>query len=492
MTAYEDLMAFQRETEALGQIAGRLGWDQETMMPRGAAAQRSEEMAAMEGVLHARRMDPRVGGWLSALNAADMSDTAQAQIREITRSFNRTLKVPADLASEIARVTSQAQGQWAEARAEDDYPSFAPVLDTVLRLKREEGQALAENGDVYDALLDDYEPGTGAADLEAMFAAMRPRLVDLRAAVLDKPAPAGLTGTFDESRQMKLTRKLAKTFGYDMSTGRVDKAVHPFSSGSGQDVRITTRTSETDPFNCFYSTIHEVGHACYEQSINPDYLLTPLGRGVSMGVHESQSRIYENQLGRSRAFCGWLYGQMRDAFGDFGVEDEDAFYAIVNRVSNGYIRTESDEVQYNLHIMLRFDLERALISGDLTPVDLESAWNDRFKADFGTEVDRASNGCLQDVHWSVGLFGYFPTYSLGNVYAGCLHQALRAAVADLDDQLAQGDLARATGWLAQNLQRHGGLYLPQDIIRRASGMDPSEVPLLNYLDEKFAALYALQ
>ena len=197
-----------------------------------------------------------------------------------------------------------------------------------------------------------------------------------------------------------------------MQHGRVDKAVHPFSSGSGLDVRITTRTSPHEPFNCFYSTIHEVGHAAYEQSINRDYLLTPLGSGVSMGVHESQSRIYENQIGRCRAFTGWLYGEMRDVFGDFGVGDEDAFYASVNRVSNGYIRTEADELQYNLHVLLRFDLERALMSGDLLVRDLEAAWNDRFEADFGFAVDRPSNGVLQDVHWSVGLFGYFPTYSL--------------------------------------------------------------------------------
>lgn len=491
MTAYEDLMAFQRETEALGQIAGRLGWDQETMMPRGAANQRSEEMAAMESILHARRIDPRVGGWLSVLESENLSAVAQAQTREITRSFRRAKKVPAELASEIARVTSQAQGQWAEARAQNDYASFAPVLGAVLRLKREEGQALAEDGDVYDALLDDYEPGTSAAEIEAMFDAMRRRLVDLRAAVLDQPAPAGLTGTFDETKQMKLTRKLARTFGYDMSGGRIDKAVHPFSSGSGQDVRITTRTSETDPFNCFYSTIHETGHACYEQNINPDFLLTPLGRGVSMGVHESQSRIYENQLGRSRAFCGWLFGQMRDVFGDFGLNNEDKFYAAVNRVSNGYIRTESDEVQYNLHIMLRFDLERALISGDLSPGDLEAAWNDRFKADFGYDVDKASNGCLQDVHWSVGLFGYFPTYSLGNVYAGCLYQALSEAIPDLENRLSVGDLEPATHWLRDNLQHHGGLYLPRDVIRRASGMDASETPLLEYLDAKFGGLYGL-
>ena len=489
MTAYKDLMAFQRETEALGQIAGRLGWDQETMMPRAAAAQRSEEMAAIEGVLHARRTDPRVGDWLAA--AETSGEVEVANLRHIRRQFERASKVPARLAAEIARVTSAAQGVWAEARAADDFAAFAPTLREVLALKREEGAALAADGDVYDAMLDDYEPGTTAADLSAMFDALRPRLVDLRAAILDKPALQGLTGDFDEGAQMKLSRMIAKVFGYDMAKGRVDKAVHPFSSGSGTDVRITTRTAASDPFNCIYSTIHEVGHGAYEQNIDADYLLTPLGAGASMGVHESQSRIYENQLGRSRAFTGWLYGQMRDAFGDFGIADADTFYAAVNRVTNGFIRTEADEVQYNLHVLLRSDLERALVGRDLEVDDLEGAWNDRFAADFGFAVDKPSNGVLQDVHWSVGLFGYFPTYTLGNVYAGCLHEALRAAVPDLDAQLAQGDTARATGWLRQNVQRHGGLYEPRTVIEMASGATPSEAPLLSYLEGKFGAIYGV-
>jgi carboxypeptidase Taq len=266
-------------------------------------------------------------------------------------------------------------------------------------------------------------------------------------------------------------------------------AVHPFSSGSGDDVRITTRVSETDPFNCLYSTIHEVGHACYEQGIDPAYQMTPVGQGVSMGVHESQSRIYENQLGRSRAFCDFLYGRMRDEFGDIGVSDADTFYATVNRLHRGYIRTEADEVQYNLHIMLRFELERALIAGDLQVRDLEAAWNDRFKADFGYEVDRASNGVLQDVHWSVGLFGYFPTYSLGNVYAGCLHAALRADLPDLDSDLAQGDPSAATTWLRDKVQRHGGLFEPREVIERACGEVPAAGPLMRYLTDKFGSLY---
>lgn len=489
MSAYDDLMAYERVTQALSSVAGRTGWDQETMMPDGAAELRAEEMAALEEVLHARRANPATGELLETAMAEDA--VAEANLRLIRRSYARTIKIPADLATAIARHISRSQGIWAAARANDDVASFLPELKEVIRLKREEAACLAEGGDVYDALLDDYEPGITGAELGAMFDRMRPRLVALRERVLGADSPAPLDREFDEAGQMALSSKLAEVFGYDMNVGRIDKAVHPFSSGSGTDVRITTRTSPRDPFNCFYSTIHEVGHACYEQGVDRTYQLTPLGAGVSMGVHESQSRIYENQLGRSRAFTGWLYGQMRDQFGDFGVADEDAFYQVVNRVTSGYIRTEADEVHYNLHVMLRFDLERQLITGALEVADLEEAWNARFEADFGVAVDKPSNGVLQDVHWSFGLFGYFPTYTLGNVYAGCLYDSLREAVPGLDGQLGQGDLAEATGWLRENLQQFGGLRPPRDTIRHACGCEPSEGPLLDYLDEKFGTLYGV-
>jgi len=489
MSAYQGLMAFQRDTEALGQVAGRLGWDQETFMPEGATPQRADEHAAMAIIMHARRIDPRVGEWLAKAEAED--DVAAANLRHIKRSFERTAKVPAQLAAELARTTSLAHRTWAQSRADEDVGSFLPILQKVVDLRKEEANAIAGNADPYDALLDDYEPGATCASIGAMFANLRPRLVALRAAILDRPAPAALSGEFDETTQLAFSTKLAQAFGYNLNNGRIDKAIHPFSSGSGLDVRITTRTNLTDPFNCFYSTIHEVGHAAYEQGIDSAHLLTPLGTGVSMGVHESQCRIYENQLGRSRAFTGWLYSQMRDQFGDFGIADEDAFFATVNRVSDGFIRTEADEVQYNLHVLMRFDLERALMSGDLAVSDLEAAWNDRFAADFGYKVDKPSNGLLQDVHWSEGLFGYFPTYTLGNVYAGCLHDALRTEMPDLDDDLARGDTSKATSWLRKNVQQYGGLRSPVDTIAYATGAAPSEGPLLDYLEAKFAGIYQL-
>lgn len=487
MSVFDQLMAHERETQALAQVAGRLSWDQETVMPRGAAEQRSEESGAMEAVLHARRTDPRVGEWLAAAEAPD--EVGNAQLRQIRRAHDRARKVPAELATALARLTSRSQGVWAEARANDDFAAFAPTLEEVVRLKREEAAALAENVTLYDALLDDFEPGATAAMLEALFEDMRPGLVQLRKRALEGSAAEGVSGEFPAEVQLSLARELAGRFGYDRTRGRLDLAVHPFSSGSGDDVRITTRTAADDPFNCIYSTIHETGHACYEQGIDPAYRLTPLGQGVSMGVHESQSRIYENQLGRSPAFCRWLYGEMRARFGDIGVASEEAFYRAVNRVHRGYIRTEADEVQYNLHIMLRFDLEKALVAGDLAVRDLEAAWNERFEKDFGYKVDRASNGVLQDVHWSVGLFGYFPTYSLGNVYAGCLNKALRAAVPDVDAHLERGDPGPAVAWLHENVQRHGGRYKPREVITLACGEEPSAGPLMGYLADKFCALY---
>ena len=487
--ALKDLMAFQRQTEALAGVAGRLGWDQETMMPRGAAEQRGEEMAAMEGILHGRRTDPRVGEWLEQADPA--TDAERAFVRLVRRSYDRATKVPGDLAQEIARVTSVAQGIWAEARAAEKVADFLPTLAHVIRLRRLEAECLAQGGDLYDALIDDYEPGASAASIAAMFDRMRPRLVALRGAVLAKDAPPAVTGQFPEALQLALSREVATAYGYDWNRGRIDLAVHPFSSGGGNDSRITTRVVEADPFNCIYSTIHEVGHSSYELNISQDYLLTPLGAGVSMGVHESQSRIYENQIGRGRGLTEWLYGRMRDRFGDFGTPDAAAFYRAVNRVQPGFIRTEADEVHYNLHIMMRFDLERAFIRGDLLVGDLEAAWNDRFAADFGVAVDRPRHGMLQDVHWAVGLYGYFPTYTLGNVYAGCLYQALTAAVPDLEAQLARGETSAAVGWLKESLQRHGGLRGPRETIAAACGFEPSEEPLLSYLEQKFSALYAL-
>ncbi|MEL6951826.1 MAG: carboxypeptidase M32 [Pseudomonadota bacterium] len=491
--ALEALFAHDAQTSALGQIMGRLHWDQETVMPPGSAAQRAEEIGALEAVLHARRQDPRLGDWLS--EADPESETDAARLDLIARDYQRARALPADLAVALARAASTGQGIWAKARADEDVAAFLPALSEMIALKREAADAwcaAAGTQDRYDALVEDYEPGLTGAEIAALFDRMRPRLVALRDAVLGKAAAkAPLQGQFAQADQLRFAALLAERFGYDLGRGRIDLAVHPFSSGSGADVRITTRVDESDPFNCFYSTIHEVGHASYEQNVAAALGLTRLGQGVSMGVHESQSRIYENQLGRSEAFCTWMHGAMSETFGAFQPEDAAQFYATVNAVRAGYIRTEADELHYNLHVMLRFDLERDLIQGGLDVADLNDAWNARFAADFGVAVDRPSHGLLQDVHWSCGLFGYFPTYTLGNVYAGCLHEALRRDLPALDEDLARGDTGAATAWLGERVQRHGASKAPRQVIEEATGAPVSEAPLLDYLEAKFGALYSL-
>ena len=490
--AYSALMAHMRDTVALGQVSGLLGWDQETIMPEGSGGQRSEQLSALEAVLHSKKTDPRIGEWLEAVGPVDGDDVAAGNIRVIKDGFERHSKIPADLAVEIARVTSQAQGIWAKARAENDFGAFRDVLAEVLNLRRQEAQALSQDGKLYDALLEDYEPGMTSAELDVLLGGLRIGLVALRQKVADSGRDISqLKGSFSKDQQMLIANELATAFGYDWNRGRLDFSVHPFSSGSYNDVRITTRVAETDPFNCFYSTIHEVGHAVYEQGVSQVHGLTPVGHGASMGVHESQSRILENQLGRSRGFTAFLFGRMTEVFGDFGVGNAEEFYRVVNKLRDGYIRTEADEVQYNLHVLLRYDLERAMISGDLEVDDLEAAWNERFEQDFGYAVDKPANGVLQDVHWSVGLFGYFPTYSLGNIYAGELYEGLSADVDDLQGKLAKGDTKEAISWLGRKIHTFGSVYDPKTVMKNAIGHTPSEAPLVAYLNEKFTGIYDL-
>ena len=458
-------------------------------MSEGSAEQRATEQAAIVRTIHTRNTDQRIADWLDKITPQDERESAN--IRLIKKNYEKACKVPADLNASIARVTSKAHGIWATARQNENVAEYLPILAEIIELKIEKANALAEGNDCYDALIDEYEPNISAADISTMFQNLRPTLVNLRKEILTKEKPRAVTGHFDEKIQLQLANELAIAFGYDTNRGRIDQAVHPFSSGSGDDVRITTRTDSTDPFNCIYSTIHEVGHATYEQNIEKDFVFSPLGRGVSLGVHESQSRLYENQLARSRPFTNWLFHRMRELFGDFGIEDPETFYKCVNRVDSGFIRTEADELQYNLHVMLRFDLEKSLISGDLSVNDIECAWNERFETDFGYKVERPSQGVLQDVHWAAGAFGYFPTYTLGNVYAGCLYQKMQTSISDLDVTLLNGDLSLATNWLRENVQAHGSLFEPKATIEKATGSEVSVDPLLNYLEEKYKDLYDL-
>ena len=491
---YNALIEHVRQTYALSQIAGLLEWDQEVMMPPAGASGRAEQVAALERVTHERRTDPRVGEWLAALEGIEHDVVETANLRLIKRNYERSNKIPARLAEELARLSSRAQGIWAKARHANKFEDFSPTLEAMVKLKREEAANLADDGvSLYDALLDDFEPGMSVAQLQPLLENMRPRLSNLRQKIAESGVEQpDLKGPFEADAQLALARKLADVVGYDWNAGRLDLSTHPFSSGTGGDARITTRVDRDEPLGCIYSTVHELGHALYEQGVPKEHVLTPAGQHVSMGVHESQSRLWENQIGRSRAFCEWFYPHFKKAFANCGVENSEQLYRVVNRVETGFIRTEADEVHYNLHVLLRFELERDLISGALEVADLEAEWNSRFERDFGVAVPDAANGVLQDVHWSVGLFGYFPTYSLGNIYAGQLDQKMRSDIGDLDSEIKRGETGNALSWLRVNIHDKGSIFEPDSLIEEIVGSPITAEPLLTYLENKFGEMFNLK
>lgn len=498
-TSYDALMAHLRQLLALERVRELLSWDQEAMMPPGGAAARAEHAAAVEAAAHRLRADPLLAEWLAILEAeeARLGNVPRVNIREAHRIHDRATRVPESLAAAIAHATSRGQGVWAAARRINSFSDFAPVLTEIVDLKRREAQCLAGPGaapaELYDALLDEFEPGAQSDDITVLLGGLRPGLISLRDRIAERVATRGNAPDpqpMQEAAQIAIARGLCEISGYDWSVGRLDRSEHPFSSAFGaKDVRITIRVRTDAPWECLYATLHELGHALYDLGIDPALEFTPAGCSASMGLDESQSRLWENQIGRSRAFCAWLAPRIAEAGG--GPVDPDALYASVNRVEPGFIRTEADEVHYNLHILLRLELERALIAGDLDVADLEAAWRVRFAEDFGREPPDAARGVLQDVHWSVGIFGYFPTYALGNVYGAALSAAMRRDLPDLDESLAAGELSPARAWLRQKVHRHGRLKTPVQIVQETTGEASSTAPLLDYLEEKYAILYDL-
>ncbi|MEM7301869.1 MAG: carboxypeptidase M32 [Pseudomonadota bacterium] len=486
----ENLLDHAKQTSALSQVAGLISWDQETMMPKKGNASRAEQSGAIAAVIHGRNADPRIADWMEGVDRTTLSEFDQRNVAEIERSHRRATRVPERLARELAVAASAGQTTWVEARADKDFSKFKPALKRNIDLKKEAAACLIEDGQsAYDVLLDEFEPGARTQELSDLLESLRPALVSLRQRISEKPAPKRFIGAFGKAAQLALAEKIAAAMGYDFDAGRLDLAAHPFSSGSVNDARITTRVDEKDPLNCLYSTIHEVGHALYTQGGTDEFL--PAADYCSMGVHESQSRFWENQIGRSRQFADWLYPELKSAFGEFGLNSPDDVYTAVNRVETDFIRTEADEVHYNLHILLRFSLERDLISGALAVDDLEEAWNTQFKADFGLDVPDPSLGVLQDVHWSAGLFGYFPTYSLGNIYSACLDQAMREDIPDRDTLIEKADCASTLQWMRDKIHSKGRVLQAPELIERATGKPPSAQPLIDYLERKFSGLYNL-
>lgn len=460
------------------------------MMPVKGAPQRAEQAGAMAGVINSYKADPRIPDWIAAIDEATLSAFDRCNVAEAKRSYERASKIPSRLAAESAKAASEGRQIWTEARQIRDFAIFGPALKSNIALKREEAQCVAAPGaELYDCLLDVFEPGAKAGELMPLLEGMRPGLMALREKVTGKPGPKMINGEFPVDAQLALAKRVAVRIGYDFEGGRIDNLDRAFCIGSGGDVRVAVRANAANPFNCLFSTMHEVGHALYSQGASDPYM--PAADLCSIGMHESQARFWENQIGRSRPFADWLYPAMERAFGKLSVVGPDALYAAVNRVKSGFMRTNADELSYNLHILLRFGLERDLISGALDVDDLEEAWNTRFERDFGDTVPDASLGVLQDVHWSLGLFGYFPTYSLGNIYSACLDRAMRADLPDRDAMVSTGEMQPILDWLRARIHVKGRLLPVTDLVTQATGARPSVEPLITYLEEKFGALYEL-
>ena len=494
--AYAELTRLSREKTILASTLGLLQWDAEICMPRGGVTHRGEQMALLAGITHDRETDPRIGELLAAVEGSALVgeplSTEAVNVRELRRDFDRGTRLPRRLVEEMARVSAMSSQAWSEARDNDDFKSFAPWLDQTFALAREKADAIGYTGARYDALLDDYERGMTTEQLTKLFAQLGPQLVPLVESLRDRPSPVPrhlVDREFSVERQRAFAQAVAATLGFDLECGRFDLGPHPFCSTIGPgDVRIASRYDPITFTGGLLGVIHETGHALYEQGLETAHYGTPMGDAVSLGIHESQSRLWENLVGRTRGFWLHFYPQLQSTFKEELQDVQlDTFRSMINTVAPGLIRVEADEVTYNLHIVIRFELELALLSGDLRAADVPGAWAERYSKYLGIAPENDRTGCLQDIHWSEGLIGYFPTYTLGNVYAAQLFEAAERAVGPLEDAFAVGNFAALRAWLNENVHRHGKRYLPTQLIEHATGNAPDPSAMIASLSTRYRA-----
>ncbi|MEX0677557.1 MAG: carboxypeptidase M32 [Pirellulales bacterium] len=497
---YRQLCQHARETALLAAAESALAWDERTMLPPAAAEHRTEQLTLLAGMLHQRRTDGRLGGWLAELAAsplaADRHSAQGATIRQLKRDYDRQVKLPQSLVEELARTASLGQHVWERARANGDFPSFAPILSRMFELKRAEARALGFPETAYDALLDDYEPEELTSTIGRVLAELRDALVPLVGEIAAggrRPDASVLSRRYPLDAQEAFSRRGAEAIGFDFRRGRLDVTAHPFCTDLGpNDCRITTRYDERFFPSAFFGVLHEAGHGIYDQGLPTDWYGLPPGEAVSLGIHESQSRLWENLVGRSRAFWRHFFPAARQAFPEaLAGASLDDFYFAVNDVRPSLIRVEADEATYNLHILVRFELEQALLADDLPVADLPAAWNEKYENYLGIRPDGDADGVLQDVHWSAGLIGYFPTYSLGNLYASQFFEQAEKDLGDLAPQFAAGEFAPLRQWLAKNVHRHGQCFTAAELVRNITGKPLSHGPLMAHLREKLAPLYGL-
>jgi carboxypeptidase Taq len=493
---YEQLTARIAEIGHLHEALAVLGWDQQCYMPAGAAGARANQLGTLGKLVHERFTADETGTLLAAAEAEGHAPDSDAglTLRVVRRNYDQRVKIPARLVEELARETTLGHEVWVHARTTNNFAHFAPTLEKILDLSRQQAEALGYTTTPYDALLDQYEPGAKSAEVARVFTELRPGLIELLEFIKAAPAidDSPLRRDFDEATQVAFGEKVIARLGFDFTRGRQDKAVHPFcTSFSRHDVRITTRVEKNWLPCALMGTIHETGHGLYEQGFAPGDDGTALSGAASLGVHESQSRLWENIVGRSRAFWAIFYPELQAAFpGTLDDVSLDTFYRSINTVQPSLIRVEADEVTYNLHVLLRFELEKALLEGALAVKDLPEAWNEKMRSYLGIVPPTDSLGCLQDVHWGSGLIGYFPTYSLGTLLSAQLFDTALARNPSIASDLEKGEYTSLLTWLRENVHYAGSRYLPHELVERVCGEPAQSRSYLRYLNEKFRALYA--
>lgn len=500
MTPYEKLLEAVYEIHDLTKAHSLLGWDRETNMPKAGSEARIQQMTTLGQIIHKKSTSDTLGELIetAAAERSDIDpDSNKARlIAYLQRTYEDARKLPADYVRRVSEVSGTARNVWMTARENNDFSAFQPHLEQVIALNQELATLYGYEEEAYDALLDKFELGMKTADVRCIFDATKAATIPLREAIEARGTGVDdslLHQPFSVEKQERFARYIAAAAGYDFERGHLGTVVHPFATSfSRNDARITTRWYPNFLNAGLFGTLHESGHAMYEQGTHPDLARTPLARGTSMGIHESQSRMIENVIGRSREFWQSHYPKLQETFPEqLGDVALDAFYRAINKVQASFIRVEADELTYNFHIILRFELEQAMLSGDLTAKELPTAWNDKMNELLGIVPQTDSEGCLQDVHWTRPGFGYFPTYALGNLYAAQLYATATQQQPDIPEQLARGDTSGIVTWLRKHVHQHGRKYPPAELIQRATGKPLSHEPFVQYVTKKFSEIYEL-
>jgi carboxypeptidase Taq len=497
---YGTLCDYTRETARLSSVVSVLCWDERTQMPAAAAEHRGRQIQTLAGIIHDRNTAPQVGDWLGELAATplagDEHSDAGTVIRQLKRSYDKQKKLPRSLVEELARIEIEGQQVWQQARADDDFASFRPILEQIVELKRQQADAIGYPECRYDALLDDFEPEELTSNIRRVLEGLREDLVPLIREIAESgrsPDTEILKRHYPQSAQAEFGTQAADEIGFEFSRGRLDVTAHPFCSGMGpSDTRITTRYDEQFFPSAFFGILHEAGHGIYDQGLRGDFYGLPPGEAVSLGIHESQSRMWENQVGRSRAYWEFKYATAQQAFpnalGDVALDD---FFFAINSVQPSLIRVEADEATYNLHILIRFELEQAMLDGDVPIADLPDAWNQKYQDYLGIRPANDADGVLQDIHWSGAAIGYFATYSLGNLYAAQFFAKADEELGGLDEQFAQGEFQPLREWLNENVHAPGQCYRASELVERVTGEPLSHRYLIDHLRGKLGPFYGI-